>query len=243
MLRTYSISHEGMRGLVWRSARLSFAVTVLLIAIFMRMPLLTGEESNLTSAWVLVYLFFVLAIGTWLTTRSTKKMWNSYRLEMWPDGLRRTQNRLPEIAISREEVIAVEEMPGRGVTIRTADSERFIFVPTAVNDYKELRSELAAWAPVNVLPLSVTWRRQWLGVTIAVLIVAWMVVTMASSSAAFVVPSSFVLSVFLLWTFISAQRSLHLARKTKIGMWLVIFPILGMTLKSIYLLANLTRRF
>src|SRR6185369_2669789 len=82
MLRTYSISHEGMRGLVWRSARLSFAVTVLLIAIFMRMPLLTGEESNLPSAWVLVYLFFVLAIGTWLTTRSTKKMWNSYRLEM-----------------------------------------------------------------------------------------------------------------------------------------------------------------
>jgi hypothetical protein len=93
---------------------------------------------------------------------------------------------------------------------------------------------------VRVLPLAVTWRRQWAGVSVAVLIVVWMVVTMASSSAAFVVPSSFVLSVFLLWTFISAQRSLHLAKKTKVGMWLVIFPILAMTLKSIYLLAHLT---
>src|SRR5689334_20942060 len=80
MLQTYSISAEGLRSLVWRSARLSFALTVLLIAIFMRMPLLTGEESTRTTSWVLGYLFCVLVIGTWLSTRSTKKLWSSYRV-------------------------------------------------------------------------------------------------------------------------------------------------------------------
>jgi purine-cytosine permease-like protein len=66
-----------------------------------------------------------------------------------------------------------------------------------------------------------------------------MIATIFSSSVSFVVPSAFAISVFLLWTFIAAQHSHHLDRRTKIAMWLVVFPILALTLKSLRLLAGM----
>ena len=240
MLRTYTISREGLRGLLWRSARLSFAVTVLLIAIALRMPLV-DDEARHTTGWILGYMFLVLVLCTWLATRSTRRTWKSFRIEMTPESLRRVQNRLPDISIERSEVVNVEEMAGRGMVVRTADSEKFIFVPTAIEDYKEVREELGTWAPLVRLSAGTTWRRQWMGVTAAMLMVGWMVATMVSRSVVFVVPSAFGICVFLLWAFMAAQRSLHLAPGAKKGMWLVLFPILGLTLKTTYMLASLSR--
>jgi hypothetical protein len=176
MIRTYCISRDGLRTLLWRSGRLSFAVTVLLIAIAMRMRM--GEESSQrASGWLLVYLFVVLAAGTWLTTRSTRRIWTSYRLELSSEGLRRTQYRLPEIAIDRPEVTNIEEIPGRGLVVRTANPEVFIFVPAGLNDYAEVRSALTQWAPLTALSMRSTWWRQWMGITVALLMVVWMVAT------------------------------------------------------------------
>ncbi len=231
-MRTYTISRPGLRALIWRSARMSVIITVLLIAVALRMRF-TGEEDVVrTSGWLLLYLLGVLAFGTWLTTRSTRRTWLSYRLEFAPGNLRRTQYRLPEISIDRGEVTAIDEMPGRGMVVRTANPDRFIFVPSGLNGYPELKSELAAWTPVRTLSLAATWSRQWLGVTSALGIVGWMVATMLSDNPAFVIPSAFAISVFLLWAFIASQRSLHLDRRMKLGMWCVIFPILLLTLKS-----------
>jgi len=239
-LRTYTITPEGLRRLLWRSARLSFAVTVLLIAIALRLRYFGNDDAEPAAPWVLIYLFGVLLIGTWLSARATRRVWLTYRLELSNDALRRTQYRMPEISLQRGDVIELEEMPGRGLTVRTGDSELFIFVPLEIDRYDELRSELANWAPVQRLSTATTWRRQWLGIMAAVAIVAWMVATMWVRNVAFVVPSAFAISVFLLWAFIAAQRSRHLDRRTKIGMYLVIFPILALTLKSTYLLVGLT---
>lgn len=238
-MRTYSISRDGLRRLLWRSARTSFAVTALLIGIAVSLSLYGEERSNRTAGWILVYLVGVLIAGAWLSARATRRTWVSYRLEFSPETLRRTQHRVPEITIQRHEVSTIEEMEGRGLIVRTADTERFIFAPTALSDYQELRNELAGWAPVTKLSSATTWRRQWMGLGAALAIVAWMIATMLSRIAAFVIPSAFLISVFLLWAFVASQRSLHLDHRTKLSMWLVIFPILGLTLKSAYLIAGL----
>lgn len=241
-MRTYTVSRTGLRKLLWRSARLSFAVTVLLIAIALRLRYFGENTEDPAPAWILVYLFAVLALGTWLSTRSTRRAWTSYRLEMTEDQLRRTQFRLPEISIARSEVVQIDELPGRGLTVRTPDSEKFIYAPFELDGYDELRAELDQWSPIVCLSVAAAWRRQWLGIMAAVALVTWMIATMVSRSAAFVIPSAFAISVFLLWSFIAAQRSRHLDRRTKLGMYLVVFPILAMTLKSTYLLAGLSGR-
>jgi hypothetical protein len=239
-VRTFIISAKGLRRLLWRSARTSFAVTVLLIAIAISLPLRNEEAlDQRTFGWILFYLFAVLIAGTWLSTRSTRRTWTSYRLELSPTELRRIQNRVPEISIARNEATGIEALPSRGLMVRTADSEKFVFIPEDLEDFADVRSELTQWAPVQTISMSTTWRRQWLGLSVALLIVAWMVSTMLSQMAAFVVPSAFAISVFLLWALIAAQRSLHLDRRTKLSMWLVMFPILGLTLKTTYLLASL----
>ncbi len=235
-MRTYSVSKAGLRALLWRSARMSFAITVLLIAIALRMQLVRDDGIQKTGLWVMIYLLLVLVIGTWLTVRSTRRTWQSYRLEVSPDGLRRTQFRLPEMAIAKAEVSNIEEIPGRGLVVRTADSERFVFIPSQLADYTDLRTELSEWAKLRKLSATASWGRQWLGITAALLMVGWMVATMISDAAAFVLPSAFAISVFLLWTFIAAQRSLHLDRRMKLAMWCVVFPILALTLKSTKLL-------
>ena len=239
MLRTYTLSRQGVRRLLWKSARLSFAVTVLLIAIALSLPF--GErETRHTTGWVLLYLSAVVVLCTWLAARSTRRSWEDFRLELDDDSLQRTQHRLPPVTVHRAEVTRVEEIRDRGLVVYTNDSERFIFVPAALTGYDELRAELDIWAPVIRLSAATTWRRQWFGIASALTLVGWMVATMASGAVIFVVPSSFAISVFLLWAFVAAQRSLHLAPRAKRGMWLVVFPILGLTLKSTYLLARLS---
>jgi hypothetical protein len=238
-VRTFSISPAGLRGLVWRSARLSFAIAVLLIAITMRFSFSDEEPYPRTLIWILTYLFLVLVAGTGLAVRSARRLWSAFHIELENDCLRRVQSRLPDVSITREETTEIEEMPGRGLTVRTADSEKFIYVPTAVEDYAALRAELATWKPVNTLSIATTWTRQWAGVTAAMLVVGWMVAAMLSTSLAFAAPSAFAISVFLLWTFVAAQQSLHLDRRTKLAMWLVFFPILALTLRCLRLLEDL----
>ena len=240
MVRTFLISPKGLRRLLWRSARVSFAVTVLLIAIAISIPLRNEESFNSRNfGFVLFYLFAVLIIGTWASTRSTRRTWTSYRLDLSDGGVRRTQHRVPDIAIPRTDVTVIEQQAARGLVIRTADAEKFVFVPEALEEFESVRSELAQWAPIQAISASTAWRRQWLGLSAALLIVAWMISTMISQMAAFVVPSAFAICVFLLWALVASQRSLHLDRRTKLSMWLVIFPILGLTLKTTFLLAGL----
>ena len=240
-MRTYTISREGLRSLVWRSARTSFAVIILLTAIVLRLRYFGGEDEQDAAPWALAYLLGVVLVGTWLSTRSTRRLWQTYRLEVHPDGLRRTQYRQPEISIARGEIRDIEEMPGRGLTVRTAEEDKFIYIPVQLQDYEPLREELSAWGPLTRLSVAAGWRRQWLGIAIAAVMVAWMISTLASTTPAFVIPSAFAQSVFLLWGFIAALRSRYLDRRTRLWMWVVLLPVLGLALKTTFLLVRLMR--
>lgn len=238
MLRTYRMSREGLRRRLWRTARSSFWITALLIAIALLLPL-PGREAGLhrTTGWMLFYLVCVLLAATALSVRSARRSWGSYSLQMGEGSLTRRQRGMPEVSIQRASVIQIEEMPGRGLLVHTSDPERFAFVPLGMEDYAEVRVELAGWAPLVRVSNAATWRRHWVGFSTALGIVLWMLLTMFSTSPLFVVPSAFGISVFLLWAFVASQRSLHLDRRTKLSMWLVILPILGLTLRSTKLLS------
>lgn len=232
------MSREGIRRLLWRSVRTSLIMTVLLAAIVIGIPLRSDAAiSRRTELLAMWYLLAVLVIGTLLTTRSSRRSWSSFSVEFGPDFIARSQFRMPDVRLLRSDVVAVEEMAHRGLLVRTADSERFIFVPEGLDDYAGLRAGLAEWRPIRTVSAATHRQRQWLGISAALLAVIWMIATMLSANRFFVVPSAFGLSVFLLWAFIAAQRSLHLDRRTKFSMWFVVFPILVLTLKTVYLLS------
>ncbi|HEX3529954.1 MAG TPA: hypothetical protein VH988_23070 [Thermoanaerobaculia bacterium] len=62
----------------------------------------------------------------------------------------RSQIRVPEVLIRREEVTAIRET-GQGMVVKTADRYRSLLIPRLLDpaDYAEIREDLATWVPIE----------------------------------------------------------------------------------------------
>jgi hypothetical protein len=59
--------------------------------------------------------------------------------------MRRSLPNLPAIEIVRPEVTRIVDSPGDGLTVTTADAQRFIFIPEQLIGFSSVREQLAGW--------------------------------------------------------------------------------------------------
>jgi hypothetical protein len=71
--------------------------------------------------------------------------WESYQLSLTENAMRRFIGPLPAVEIVRSEVTRIIDAPGDGLTVTTADPQRFIFIPEQLIDYPSVRAELSGW--------------------------------------------------------------------------------------------------
>jgi len=102
--------------------------------------------------WIVpVFLFAALANGVRKAISQQKEIWSSVEIRMDDGAIGRSQIRVPEVLIRREEVTAVRET-GQGLVVKTADRYRSLFVPRHLEpaDYAEIREDLATWVPIEI---------------------------------------------------------------------------------------------
>ncbi len=89
-----------------------------------------------------------IAFGSVRALRMAKKneraAWETYQLTLGPNVLRRSVVNLPAVEILRTEVTRIDAGVD-GLSVATADRQRFVFVPRELVDFEEVRSRLAAW--------------------------------------------------------------------------------------------------
>lgn len=239
--KLYRVSPAGRRRLQWKAARTSFLITLVMMGIAGTLAFRAQEPvPQRTLGWILIYLLCVLIGGAWLNIRSAARAWALYVLELGADQLRRTQQGGPEVILARAGIAAIEELPGQGLLVRSADEKNFVFIPAEISEFGELREHLQAWAPIRVVRRAEAARRKWLGLGAAFGVSGWLIATMLSHAWLVVLPSSFFLSVLLLWSFVEAQRSEGLDRRTKRMTWITLLPVLGLMIKSAQTLAGFT---
>jgi len=102
--------------------------------------------------WLIVPLLLLAALANGMrkAISQQKEIWSSIEIRMDDGAVGRSQIRVPEILIRREEVTTVRES-GQGMVVKTADRYRSLVVPRHLDpaDYAEIREDLATWVPIE----------------------------------------------------------------------------------------------
>jgi hypothetical protein len=102
-----------------------------------------GGPGALAFALALLGLLALLSLRRRL--RRLHARWSSFEVALRDDGIARTVDGFPPIAIARAEVSGVEERP-TGLVVRGARGAALL-VPREVEGYERVRALVAAWAP------------------------------------------------------------------------------------------------
>jgi len=136
--------------------RLRWALPSLLFVIVVVLALLARFQPGLAETLpfslpvVVACVGFGLFRSVRLARRNGRSNWDSYRLSVAEDGLRRVVSSLPAVEIARGEVTHIFDSPGEGLTVMTADRQRFVFIPEQLEDYAAVREQLAGWRAFEV---------------------------------------------------------------------------------------------
>jgi hypothetical protein len=131
--------------------RLRWALPSLVLVLVTVLLILTRVQPGLaeTLPFSLPVVVACLGFGVFrsarLARRNGRSDWDSYQLSLADDGLRRVVSSLPALEITRAEVTHLFDSPGEGVTVMTADPQRFVFIPEQLEDYSGVREQLAGW--------------------------------------------------------------------------------------------------
>jgi len=92
----------------------------------------------------------MLGVAGWTVVQEVQRQrsaWQSFRLVLGPNFIRREQESFPATEIRREEVREIFEAARGGLTIVAGDAHRPLKIPAGVENYEELRAELQQWRP------------------------------------------------------------------------------------------------
>jgi len=104
---------------------------------------------------------FLAVLCIWLAYTALKDQrtdWNSLELRFEDGKLTRTATRYPVLSLVPSDVATISESKG-GITIKTRDRFRTLFVSRKIVDYDRFRADLTSWVPT--VPLADHGRSLW----------------------------------------------------------------------------------
>lgn len=112
----------------------------------------TGEPVNTTYGdlhFVVPAFLVCAAIGLWGSVRRQRKRWDSYELVINEDYITRTQNNVPTITITKDEIQYMVESAKGVVVIKSLRSNQMIIIPAGIANRDELLSVLAGFGEIQ----------------------------------------------------------------------------------------------
>jgi hypothetical protein len=92
----------------------------------------------------------IAGLLTWAGLRNLNAQWTTYQLTLDGDQITRRTARIADVRVGRAQITALEEYPGTGLVVRTADKRTYVFISTWLAGYAEVRALLESWQPIVV---------------------------------------------------------------------------------------------
>ncbi len=86
--------------------------------------------------------------------RKMQKEWASYTLKLEDNRLIKTQIGHPDVEINANEINKIMELPNSGLSVQTGSPDKYLFIPSTINNYFGLRQNLLQYQTIEVNPLS-----------------------------------------------------------------------------------------
>ncbi len=195
------------------------------------------QGSSSTALIIAPVILLVLIFGFRSTLKQVQKNWGSYRLEVEPDALSRTQDNYAPLRIARDEISRVVEYSGGSLVVHAASPKREIIIPNTLEGYEEVKALLGQWhaierednrSPQNTLLL--------FGTVILTMAAFGVVLLGQDRTLVLVVGTLFLLA--LVGCLVYIQRSSAIDRKAKRNAWWVLLPILMTAARLVLLIAD-----
>lgn len=132
---------------MWRA----FGLCVVCVSVFVAVDLWRAPGNTPARIMLSGIMALVLAIiAASLALKQNGKVWQSVQIEVGDDYIARSQVRIPQMRIERNEVTSIEEM-GNCLCIRTTDKRRTLAIPKVLDDadYQEIKGTLSTWATIQ----------------------------------------------------------------------------------------------
>ena len=150
-MKIYTFSPQGISSLRRRYiVRMSLILGIVFLVVAGVNWWRGGDNWFVTLIASLVIFAVVVVIALYRGLQQVREVWESIRVEVGDDYIARSQARIPQIRIRRDEITQVEEIEG-GLCVRTADKLRTLAIPSDLDtsDYEEIRSRLATWQAIR----------------------------------------------------------------------------------------------
>lgn len=216
-MRIYRISDEKVQARLKRT-KLARVLAVVLPAIGAHLY----TFRNLWRAdWPLALggLALILAITAfsirWTLRRQQKareQLLSGFEIEDDGISLTKRQTGTQAVTLARWEIRKLEEFPGVGFSAKSEDRWRYIWVPSTLQSYEELKQNLIHSTPAEFL----TKRRiTQAGVIVSLTFCAALITVVLSGNRFLVMASALFTAGFLIWAAITLYRNPHISRKLK----------------------------
>lgn len=119
-----------------------------------------GSEVSIGTIIVGLLLLFFAAWVLFKTLAQQRKTWASYSLVIDNDSIKRVLNPGSIVEISKNEISRIREYPDGNIYIESRISKEGILIPSAIEDYPEIRTVLSGWhqfessksnRPINII--------------------------------------------------------------------------------------------
>jgi len=229
-----------IRVLVW-ALLISGIAAAAGIRIGMAWIAVLGVESHLPSSFLFIIVVVVLTaliVGVKIGFRRVQRSWASYRLILDENSIRRVQVGYPEVTIQSGEIARIIETEGRGLVVHSVTPYTHIGIPFALEDYSEVRSELAKKHAIEKISRARGKLTLVLVLTISLLIPVALVVTFLATNKYVIVMTGISLCFVLLVTEVGVQRSSSISQQMKRSSWLVFLLLLAVALRVLFVILN-----
>lgn len=235
---TFKIKENGFNEI--RKKSLLRTIPIALIALCGGLAIshfnINGQSSDVNVLPVLIPIMFgAMTFGLILGNKRQKKIFNSYELTIDNERIIRKQNLTPDIKIKFNEIKEIIKNKNGSLSIKGTNLNNTIGVPSQIENMIEIESRLSKVIEITAIDKqSLKQKFSWV---LPLLSLGLMMIVYIAKNKILVGTAGILLTFVVIYSFVVTQKSKHVDKKTKIGMWLiliVLFSIIAVTYFKIF---------
>ncbi len=236
-MKTYRLTSRFVKQMEVRLIILYSIMIVIILPIIMYITIKNQQPNPNTSyiPLITVSLFLVIAL-LYAANRNIKfqrKFWISYQITIDGEILKKTQNGVTDITLSRNELTKITEVEGQNLRIQLPKSSQQFVIPHAIENYDEIRSILAGWHPIEVKTSGNKLKSVFTIITIA-LAIGLIAGAFFGKNPYFVAVCTGISIIILIVSHISIQINPNMPKRLKTASWSSILVIILFAIRFYY---------
>lgn len=152
-MKIYTLSPQGISKIRKQFLQRVNIILGVACCVVIAISLWNATDNNRLMTLIISILFSaaMMIFGPSRALQQNKEIWESIRIEIGDDYVARSQMRIPQVRINRQEITSIDEI-GAGLCIRTADKSHTLVIPNHLDtsDYEEIKEKLASWSTIQL---------------------------------------------------------------------------------------------